>query len=711
MGLIGDGVLCILQAVVFVYDIVTFPLYTVVQRPWVARGLQNKERAKVISQDDEQITIEPISKMCPDLRQFIDAGVDTMAKCFQFAVGKHSHKRCLGTRKLLEEQDEVQANGKLFKKWKMGEYSWQSYADIDSLSSNLGKGLRELGQLPQQNLCIFADTKADWMVAAQGCFKQSFPVVTLYTNLGDEAIIHAINQTEVEIVITNHELLPKFKNILAKTPKVAVLIFMEDQLAETDREGFKPGVKIVAFKEVLQLGVGSRAMGTPPKPSDPAIIMYTSGSTGVPKGVVLPHSALVSTVKAFHFVTDPPTPEDIYLGYLPLAHILELLAENTMMVQGVPIGYSSPNTLTDNSTKIAKGGTGDTTILRPTLMCAVPLVLDRIFKGIQEKVNKKGDFFRALFDFSHKYKQSWVRRGYNTPILDFFVFRNVQNLVGGKIRLMLSGGAPLSQETHDYIRIAFGVDLVQGYGLTESCACASIMDRGDLSTGSSGPPLQGVQIKLINWEEGGYRVTDKPAPRGEVILGGGNIATGYYKMPEKTAEDFFTDENGVRWFKTGDIGRFEEDGKLTIVDRKKDLVKLQLGEYISLGKVEAQLKTCPIVDNCCIYGDGMQNYVVALVVANKDRLEVMAEKLAISGLSFEELCKNKDITGAVLKDLQTHGKRVGLQKFELPGAVTLVEEQWLPESGLVTAAFKLKRKPIQEHYQKDLKRMYGARCA
>ena len=434
-------------------------------------------------------------------------------------MGKHSHKRCLGTRKLLEEKDEVQPNGKMFKKWRMGEYSWQSYADIDSLSSNLGKGLRELGQLPQQNLCIFADTKADWMVAAQGCFKQSFPVVTLYTNLGDEAIIHAINQTEVEIVITNHELLPKFKNILAKTPKVAVLIFMEDQLAETDRDGFKSGVKIVSFKEVLQLGVGSRAIGTPPKPSDPAIIMYTSGSTGVPKGVVLPHSALVSTVKAFHFVTDPPTPEDKYLGYLPLAHILELLAENTMMVQGVPIGYSSPNTLTDNSTKVAKGGTGDTTILRPTLMCAVPLVLDRIFKGIQEKVNKKGDFFRALFDFSHKYKKSWVRRGYNTPILDFFVFRNVQNLVGGRIRLMLSGGAPLSQETHDYIRIAFGVDLVQGYGLTESCACASIMDRGDLSTGSSGPPLQGVQIRLINWEEGGYRVTDKPQPRGEVILG------------------------------------------------------------------------------------------------------------------------------------------------------------------------------------------------
>jgi len=711
MGLLGDGVLAILQAVVFVYDIVTFPLYTVVQRPWVARSLHNKERAKVISHDDQQITIEPVAKMCPDLQQFINAKVDTMAKCFQFALEKHSHKKCLGTRKLLEEADEVQPNGKLFKKWRMGEYSWQSYVDIDTLSTNLGKGLRELGQLPQQNLCIFADTKADWMVAAQGCFKQSFPVVTLYTNLGDEAIIHAINQTEVEIVITNHELLPKFKNILSKTPKVAIVVFMEDQLATTATDGFKPGVNIIGFQEVLKLGQSSHSLATAPKPGDPAIIMYTSGSTGTPKGVVLPHSALISTVKAFHFVTDPPTAKDIYLGYLPLAHILELLAENTMMVQGVPIGYSSPNTLTDTSTKVVKGGTGDTTILRPTLMCAVPLVLDRIFKGIQEKVNKKGDFFKALFDFSHKYKKSWVQRGYYTPLLDFLVFRNVRNLVGGRIRLMLSGGAPLSQETHDYIRIAFGVDLVQGYGLTESCACASIMDSGDLSTGSSGPPLQGVQIRLVNWEEGGYRVTDQPRPRGEIVLGGGNIATGYYKMPEKTKEDFFTDEAGIRWFKTGDIGRFEEDGKLTIVDRKKDLVKLQLGEYISLGKVEAEMKTSPIVDNCCIYGDAMQNYVVALLVPNTARLEDMAEKLNITGKSFEELCKNKDITGAVLRELHTHGKRVGLQKFELPGAVTLVEDLWTPESGLVTAAFKLKRKPIADHYQKDLKRMYGARCA
>lgn len=277
--------------------------------------------------------------------------------------------------------------------------------------------------------------------------------------------------------------------------------------------------------------------------------------------------------------------------------------------------------------------------------------------------------------------------------------------------MMLSGGAPLSLETHEFIKTAFGVPLVQGYGLTESCACACIMDNDDITCGSVGVPLQGVSIQLINWEEGSYRVTDQPHPRGEIVIGGGNVATGYYKMAEKTKEDFFTDDAGVRWFKTGDIGSLDPEGRLTIIDRKKDLMKLQLGEYISLGKVESELQTCAIVDNCCIYGDSMQNYVVALVIPDKVRLEVMAEKLGLTGLSHTELCNNKDITGAVLRELHLHGKRVGLQKFELPGAVTLIDDLWTPESGLVTAAFKLKRKPIQDHYEKALRRMYGARTA
>merc|ERR1712058_143621 len=133
-----------------------------------------------------------------------------------------------------------------------------------------------------------------------------------------------------------------------------------------------------------------------------------------------------------------------------------------------------------------------------------------------------------------------------------------------------------------------GCPLMQGYGLTETCACATLMDLDDMvSTGRVGAPVRGVNIRLVNWEEGNYRVTDKPKPRGEIYIGGPNVAQGYFKNEEKTKEEFFTDAEGRRWFKTGDIGQIEGDGTLRIIDRKKDLVKLQFGEYVSLGKVES----------------------------------------------------------------------------------------------------------------------------
>ena len=177
-------------------------------------------------------------------------------------------------------------------------------------------------------------------------------------------------------------------------------------------------------------------------------------------------------------------------------------------------------------------------------------------------------------------------------------------------------------------------------------------------------------------------------------------------MPEKTAEDFY-ESHGRRWFKTGDIGQFESDGTLKIIDRKKDLVKLQFGEYVSLGKVESCLKTCPIVENVCIYGESSKSYTVALVCPDANALKGLAAKFSKQDMSVEDLCRDKDVTGAVLRELVNHGKKHKLEKFEIPGAVSLCKEQWTPDSGLVTAAFKLKRKPIQEFYQADLDRMYG----
>ena len=180
-----------------------------------------------------------------------------------------------------------------------------------------------------------------------------------------------------------------------------------------------------------------------------------------------------------------------------------------------------------------------------------------------------------------------------------------------------------------------------------------------------GPPVQGVHLRLVNWEEGNYRVSDKPHPRGEIYIGGPNVAAGYYNNPDKTKEEFFTDEEGRRWFKTGDIGRFEEDGTLRIIDRKKDLVKLQFGEYVSLGKVESVLKGCPVVANVCIFGDSSKSYVVAVICPVKEILVEIARKFGKAELDWEAMVVDKDVTGAVLREVISHGKRSRLERFEV----------------------------------------------
>ena len=476
--------------------------------------------------------------------------------------------------------------------------------------------------------------------------------------------------------------------------------------------GYRDDVKLTAFWDTVSLGQKfSKDNSAPilPTPESPCIIMYTSGSTGNPKGVIVTHQNLVKSVNSYlyHLNNMEMSQNDMYIGYLPLAHVLELIAENMMMVFGVAIGYSTPNTLNDKSSMIKKGQKGDATILKPTFIACVPLVLERIYKGVYDGVKKKGNFFENLFDYCVKYKMAATARGEVTPIMDRLIFKGVRQLLGGKVRVILSGGAPLSPESHAFIRSCMGCPLLQGYGLTETTACATGMTLDENSTGRVGPPIQGINIRLENWEEGNYRVTDKPRPRGEILIGGKNITAGYYKQPEKTAEEYFVDSHGMRWFRSGDIGEVEKDGSLKIIDRKKDLVKLQFGEYVSLGKVESVLKTCSIVENICVYGDSTKSYVVALLCPDRGNLLKLAKKIGKTETDISALCGDKDLTGSVLRELVQYGKQLMLEKFELPGAVTICQEMWTLESELVTAAFKLKRKPIQQFYQVDINRMYG----
>jgi len=719
MGLLGNFLLALIKAIVTVWGCLTSSVYAALNNSVETVKNYSKVRSRPkqpIQDGDTEVTFVPVKATpTPFIQDFESSGCKTMADIWDWSVARYKEKRLLGTRDVLGEEDEVQPNGKMFKKLELGDYRWMSYDEVDTLADNFGRGLRVLGQKPNQNLCLFADTRAEWMVAAQASFRQSFPVVTIYTNLGEEAVVHGLQETEVELVITSHELLPKFKKILAaRKDNVKTIVYFESPIHRTNTEGFREDVRIINYWDVVAHGkkVANNNSGevdvTPVSPvaETPAIIMYTSGSTGTPKGVVLTHGNMATTLGGFLYNL-VPLPDDMYIAYLPLAHVLELIGESMMVVWGVGIGYSHPNTLTDKSTMVKRGHKGDASVLKPTIMFCVPLILDRIFKGVTENIRKKGAFVEKLMEFCVNYKLECIKKGQSTPLMDRLIFRSVRLLVGGRVRAIMSGGAPLSPHTHDYLRSVLGVILLQGYGLTETSACAAIMHYEENSKGKVGPPPQGVHIRLVNWEEGNYRVTDKPFPRGEIYIGGGNVAQGYYKMPDKTDEEFFTDVEGRRWFKTGDIGQIEEDGTLRIVDRKKDLVKLQFGEYVSLGKVESVLKGCPVVANVCIFGDSTKSYVVAVVCPVKEVLAELAAKFGKQELSFEQQCADKDVTGSVLREVVNHGKTHRLEKFEIPGAVTLTSIEWTPDTGLTTAAMKLKRKPLQDYYHLDLDRMYG----
>lgn len=695
-----------IKIIAMVYDIITMPIYLILQRPWKRRALAKRVKAKIIQQNDTSITYHGVDSPGEMHVKMLQNNINTLERMFNFVTKIHSTKRCIGTRQILSEEDEMQPNGRVFKKFKMGDYMWRNFIETEFAATCFGRGLRELGQQPRQNIVIFAETRAEWLIAAHGCFKQNMPLVTIYATLGDEGIAHGINETEVDTVITSHELLPKFKTVLNVTPNVKKIIFMEDQLHKTDVTGFKEGVQIIPFSKVIELGEKSKMEGVSPTPDDTAIIMYTSGSTGTPKGVLLSHANCIGTMKNFCDIFKI-YPDDVLIGFLPLAHVFELLAESVCLLTGVPIGYSTPLTLIDSSSKIMKGCKGDASVLKPTCMTSVPLILDRISKGINAKVNAEAPMKKAFFKFAYQYKTKWVARGFQTPILDKIIFKKIARLMGGRIRGVMSGGAPLAPDTHEQIQTCLCVEMVQGYGLTETTAGATVTDKWCMEYGVVGAPSSVNYIRLINWEEGNYRVTNKPYPQGEIVVGGTSVSKGYYKLPGKTDEDFF-EEDGQRWFRTGDIGEVHPDGVLKIIDRKKDLVKLQAGEYVSLGKVESELKTCAVVENICVYGDSTKQNTVALIVPNPQVLDEIAERQGIKGMEFEELCSSPVMEKAVVHELAEHGKKCKLHRFEIPTAVTLCKDIWTPDMGLVTAAFKLKRKDIQERYKNEISRMYAS---
>ncbi|XP_064841267.1 fatty acid CoA ligase Acsl3-like isoform X1 [Oncorhynchus masou masou] len=710
--------LLLFQVTVWLYSVLAFIpsyLFSSVSESDAGLGSEQERAQRLKAQSVTGRPAGPYRAMGATKRlvSSLHPGVDTLDKVFEDASRRFPDRDCLGTREVVMEEDERQNNGKVFKKVILGQYRWLSYAETHKAAAHFGSGLAALGQRAHTNIAIFCETRAEWVIAAQACFMQNFPLVTLYSTLGGPAITHGLNETEVSHIITSRELLEtRLKFILLEVPRLQHIIVVDD--TPTKWPGYPRGISVHNMATVQELGTklenGKHTVSRgrkQPMPSDIAVIMYTSGSTGVPKGVMISHSNIIAGITGMAERIPNLGEDDTYIGYLPLAHVLELSAELVCVAHGCRIGYSSPQTLADQSTKIKKGSKGDTSVLQPTLMAAVPEIMDRIYKNVMTKVEEMSSAQRTLFTLAYNYKLEQLSQGRSTPLCDNLVFKKVRSLLGGKTRVLLSGGAPLSAATQRFMNVCFCCPVGQGYGLTETCGAGTISEMWDYSTGRVGGPLICSEIKLKDWVEGGYHSTDTPNPQGEILIGGPNVTMGYYKNEAKN-QDFFVDDNGQRWFCTGDIGEVHPDGCLKIIDRKKDLVKLQAGEYVSLGKVEAMLKNCPLIDNICAYANSEEMYVIGFVVPNQKHLLSLAEQYCIRG-SWEELCNNAAMEGVVLQVITEAALSAQLERFEIPRKIRLSPDPWTPETGLVTDAFKLKRQQLKSKYQDDIERMYGGK--
>ncbi|CAJ0597722.1 unnamed protein product [Cylicocyclus nassatus] len=691
----------ILRLWFFVYDCLNYIPYQLFNSPTEKLRKSSKVKAQWVDERDGPI------RHVDGLKTEEFPGKDTVDKMWRHVVELYDEAPALGTRQLLAVHHEKQPDGRVFEKWEMGEYEWMSYREVEAKISNVAAGLRDIANGDDHKIVLFAETRAHWLITALAAFRTNIPIVTVYATLGEDAIAHAIDETGATILVTSAELLPKINNLGKRCHSLRTLIYLPQvnkQAPPPDLSPFKEQFEHVLAYADLESRVPTMIKESTTKPDDVALIMYTSGTTGAPKGVILLQKNIVAAVCGQTNGVGIIGHTDTYIGYLPLAHILELDAELTSLCCGAKVGYSSPLTLHDRASKIKPGTHGDCHALQPTLMAAVPAIMDRIFKAVSEEVAASPRIMQELFKLNYERKRTRYQEGYCSPFLDRIIFKKIRRLLGGKLKGVLSGGAPLNAETQRFMNICMCCPVVQGYGLTETCGAACVADINDLSTGTVGPPVRCCEIVLREWTEGGYSPFNDP-PQGEILIAGENVSPGYFKQPDKTAEEFIT-YKGKRYFCTGDIGEKRKDGSIIIVDRKKDLVKLQHGEYVSLARVECALLNCPIIDNVCVYGNSYEDNTIALVVPNQKHLEKIAEQVGEESRDMKTMCANEKIKAEFLKQMNEHAKKSKLSRAEMPVAIHLCEEIWTPDSGLLTEALKLKRKPLQSRYQTVIDELY-----
>uniref|UniRef100_A0A8C7Y823 Long-chain-fatty-acid--CoA ligase n=1 Tax=Oryzias sinensis TaxID=183150 RepID=A0A8C7Y823_9TELE len=553
---------------------------------------------------------------------------------------------------------------------------------VKQRSENLGSAFLHKGHSKSvdPHIGIFSQNRPEWTMTELACYTYSLVSVPLYDTLGTEAIAHILDKASISTVVCDVKdkvnlILDCFNN---SKHFLKTIVLMEEPSESLVERGRRAGIQILTLQEM-----------EPPQPEDLAVICFTSGTTGNPKGAMLSHGNIMSNCSAFVKLTEarcPITHTDVHISYLPLAHMFERVVQGCMLLHGGQIGFFQGD---------IRRLSDDLHTLKPTFFPAVPRLLNRIY----DKVFGQADtsLKRWLLQFAYSRKEAELRKGIvrKDSIWDYLIFKNVQASLGGRVRLMLTGAAPISPAVLTFLRVAMGCQFYEGYGQTECTGGCTITVPGDWSEGHVGPPLPCNIIKLMDVPEMNYYAVNG---EGEVCVKGPNVFKGYLKDPEKTAETI--DADG--WVHTGDIGKWLPNGTLKIVDRKKHIFKLAQGEYIAPEKIENIYTRSDAVAQLFVHGDSLQACLVAVVVPDPEFLSGWAErKLGLQG-SYKELCGNEKVKAAILEDMIRLGKEGGLKSFEQVKAIYLHTELFSIENGLLTPTLKSKRNEMLQHFRSEL---------
>ena len=573
---------------------------------------------------------------------------------------------------------------------RQGAYREVTWGEFYGLASRVGRALVGRGLQTGDRVGILSHTRFEWAVADTAILTAGCVSVPIYPTLTGKEIRSLLDRSGARaIFVSDAEQLEKALPLLDRVESLEFLVaFDEDALPGSDPRA--PTLDAFAREGDAQDPAALEQRLAAPKEDDLATLIFTSGTTGEPKGVMLTHRNILANVDA-SLEEFRLGPDDVCLAHLPLAHILERMAGYYLMLScGTVIAYA------ENITTVAQN-LGE---VRPTVAVSVPRIFEKVYAGIQAKAVEAPGPIRALTfwalgvarrlgDLQTAGQALPLGLRLQRAVADRLVYAKVRHKVGGRLRFFISGGAPLAPELAKFFN-AIGVQIYEGYGLTETSPVIAVNTPTRNRVGTVGPPLSNVEVRI--------------AEDGEILAKGPSVFPGYYGNEAATAEAF----TGDGFFRTGDIGEIDADGFLRITDRKKDILVTAGGKNVAPQKVENVLKLSKYIADAMLYGD-RKPFVTALIVPDADWLRRYAEWKKIPGATVSELVADPQVLDYYARLVEETQHKAELAPYESVKKFVLLDHEFSMDQGEVTPTMKIRRRKVTERYKDRLEALYAGR--